>query len=355
MAMNKTVHKILTFTTIDVRKDECEIIDQTLLPERFESIIIRDYKSMGDAIKRLAVRGAPAIGIAASAGLYLGIKNFNVNNYTEFKIEFDKIKEYLQSTRPTAVNLFWALEEMEKVCIEFQNQSVNHIIEKLFKKAREIQDDDTIRCNLIGENAIKLVKEGMTGITYCNAGALATGGIGTALSVFYKAKEKGINLKAISCETRPLLQGARLTCWELTKNGIDTTLICDNTIAQVMDTRKIDFCIVGADRIATNGDTANKIGTCSLAVNAKVRKIPFYVAAPLSTFDVNIETGKDIPIEERDPAEVVMGFGKRTAPEGIKVYAPAFDVTPNEYITAIITEKGILKAPFKKTIKKLKF
>ena len=343
----------MNFKTIEIRKDECEIVDQTLLPNEFKTLKISDYKTMGAAIKRLSVRGAPAIGVAGAAGAYLGIKNTKTSNYSDFKKELDEVVSFLKSTRPTAVNLFWALDEMVLVAEKNKEKTIKEIIETLYKRSVEIQNDDAKRCNDIGENAITLVKDGMTGITYCNAGALATAGIGTALSLFYKAKEKGLNVKAISCETRPLLQGSRLTCWELMQNGIDTTLIVDNTIANVMDTKQIDFCIVGADRIALNGDVANKIGTCSLALNAKERGIPFYVAAPLSTFDFNVKTGAGIPIEERGDEEVTNGYGKRTAPEGIKVYSPAFDVTPNKYITAIITEKGILKPPFDEAIKKL--
>ncbi len=342
----------MNFKTIDVRQGECEIVEQTLLPNKFKTIVIKDYKNMGEAIKRLAVRGAPAIGVAGAAGAYLGALSIKASDYKTFKTKLEPIIEYLRGTRPTAVNLFWALDEIMATVKKNKNKTIDEIKNAMFERAREIQDDDADRCNKIGKNALKLVKNGMTGITYCNAGALATAGIGTALSVFYKAKEKGVELKAYSCETRPLLQGSRLTCWELMQNGIDTTLITDNAIANLMDTKKIDFCIVGADRIALNGDVANKIGTCSLAINAEKRGIPFYVAAPLSTFDFSIKKGKDIPIEERGSEEVTEGFGKRTAPQDIKVYAPAFDVTPAEYITAIITEKGILKPPFKKKIKK---
>jgi methylthioribose-1-phosphate isomerase len=345
---------MMAFKTIDLRENECEIVEQTLLPNQFETLVIKDYQTMGEAIKRLAVRGAPAIGVAGAAGAYLGALAIKAEDYNTFKKEFDQIVDYLKNTRPTAVNLFWALDEIKKTVKQNKDKSLDEIKKAIFKRAREIQEDDAKRCDKIGENAVKLIKPGMTGMTYCNAGALATAGIGTALSVFYKAKEKNIDLKAISCETRPLLQGSRLTCWELMENGIDTTLITDNAIANVMDNKKIDFCIVGADRIAANGDVANKIGTCSLAINAKERGIPFYVAAPLSTFDFNIKKGKDIPIEERGEEEITKGFGKRTAPEKIKVYAPAFDVTPHKYVTAIITEKGIIKPPFKKSIKKLK-
>ncbi len=344
----------MNFKTIDIKEKECEIVEQTLLPIKFETLIIKDYKTMGAAIKRLAVRGAPAIGVAGAAGAYLGALSIKTDDYKVFKTTMDEIIGFLKNTRPTAVNLFWALNEIEKVIKKNKDKSVDEIKREIFKRAKDIQEDDAKRCDKIGKNALKLVKNGMTGITYCNAGALATAGIGTALSVFYKAKEKDIELKAYSCETRPLLQGSRLTCWELMQNGIDTTLITDNAIANVMDTKKINFCVVGADRIALNGDVANKIGTCSLAINAKKRGIPFYVAAPLSTFDFSIKKGMDIPIEERGADEITQGFGKRTAPEKIKVYAPAFDITPAKYITAIITEKGIIKPPFKKSIKKLK-
>ncbi len=343
----------LAFKTIEIRNGECEIVEQTLLPLEFKTVIIKDYIAMGDAIKRLAVRGAPAIGVAGAAGAYLGALSIKNHEKASFQSEFEAIVDYLKSTRPTAVNLFWALDEMLKTFKMHIEKDNAAICDALFQRAKEILEDDVERCNKIGENAVTLVKNGMTGMTFCNAGALATAGIGTALSIFYKAKEKGMDLKVFSCETRPLLQGARITTWELMQNGIDVTLITDNAMANTMDTKKIDFCIVGADRIALNGDTANKIGTCALAVNARERGIPFYVAAPLSTFDFNIKTGKEIPIEERSAEEVTMGFGKRTAPENVKVYAPAFDVTPNKYITAIITEAGIIYPPFEESIKKL--
>jgi methylthioribose-1-phosphate isomerase len=345
---------VLSFNTISIKEGECEIIDQTLLPSEYKIIKIKDYKTMGDAIKRLAVRGAPAIGIAGACGAYLGSLELKAESYSDFKAGMSQIIDYLKGTRPTAVNLFWALDEIKKVIENNSDKSVSELKGLLFKRAEEILEDDKRRCDKIGDNALTLAKEGMCAMTYCNAGALATGGIGTALSVFYKAKEKGVGLKAVSCETRPLLQGSRLTCWELTENGIDTTLITDNAVANTMDTKKIDFVIVGADRIALNGDTANKIGTCSVAINAKERGIPFYVAAPLSTFDFEIEAGGDIPIEERGREEVTMGFGKKTAPDKVKVYSPAFDVTPSKYITAIITEEGIIYPPFKENILKIK-
>ena len=345
---------MLAFKTISIKEGLCEIIDQTLLPLEYKIIEIKDYKTMGDAIKRLAVRGAPAIGVAGAAGAYLGSLEVKSEEYDSFKAEMYVIIDYLKGTRPTAVNLFWALDEIKKIIDNNSKMSVSEIRKLIFKRACEILEDDKMRCDKIGDYALSLVKNGMTAMTYCNAGALATAGIGTALSVFYKAKEKGIDLKAVSCETRPLLQGSRLTCWELTENGIDTTLITDNAVANTMDAKKIDFVIVGADRIALNGDAANKIGTCSVALNAKERGIPFYVAAPLSTFDFEIEKGDKIPIEERAREEVTMGFGKKTAPDKVKVYSPAFDVTPAKYISAIITEVGIIYPPFKENILKLK-
>ncbi|MDH4127856.1 MAG: S-methyl-5-thioribose-1-phosphate isomerase [Spirochaetota bacterium] len=338
--------------TISFNPDYVSIIDQTMLPLEKKIIRITNHLEMGDAIKRLAIRGAPAIGIAAAFGVYLGIKDSTQINNDSFIKEVNNVINYLRTTRPTAINLFWALDEVKNL-IESQKTSKPEQIKKaIYDKAVEIFEDDIERSKKIGEYGEALFNDGDNIITHCNAGGLATSGYGTALAPIFIAKSKGKNIHVYADETRPLLQGARLTTWELIEQNIDVTLISDNMAAHVMKVKKIDGIIVGADRITLNGDVANKIGTYSLAINAKEHNIPFYVAAPLSTFDPNLENGEDIPIEERDPLEITEGFGKRTAPEGVKVYSPAFDVTPNRFIKAIITEKGIIYQPFRANIEK---
>jgi len=339
--------------TITLNEEYVSIIEQTLLPNEKKILKLTNHLDMGDAIKRLAVRGAPAIGIAAAFGLYLGIKDSTQTTYDDFKQEADKVILYLRGTRPTAVNLFWALDEMEKVIQASSEKSVEAIKKVIYNRCVEIFEDDLERGKLIGEYGDSLLKDGDQLITHCNAGGLATSGYGTALAPMYVAHSKGKKIHVFADETRPLLQGSRLTAWELMESGIDVTLISDNMAAHVMKTKKIDAIIVGADRITLNGDVANKIGTYSLAINAKEHNVPFYVAAPLSTFDREMEEGDDIPIEERDPIEVTEGFGKRTAPIGVNVFSPAFDVTPNRYITGIITEKGIIYPPFRENILKV--
>jgi methylthioribose-1-phosphate isomerase len=332
-------------------RDGCaQYIDQTKLP--LEEIIVKtvDYRVIAGDIKRLALRGAPLIGISAAFAVYLGAYEFREVPNDEFEIRFQEVCSHLAKTRPTAQNLFWAIDEMKKVYELHKNKNRKFLLENLIDKATSILDDDIRRCDLIGSFGNELVPDNATIITHCNAGLLAVGGIGTALGVIYKAKESGKKIRVFADETRPLLQGARLTTWELMKNGIDVTLIPDNTAAFFMQRNKVDLAIVGADRITTNGDVANKIGTYNLAIICREHNIPFYVAAPLSTFDFNLKTGTEIPIEERPAEEVTEFFGKRTAPRGVKVFSPAFDVTPNELISAIITEEGIIKKPFNKAI-----
>lgn len=329
------------------------IIDQTKLPTILEVIQIDAVKDCWDAIKQLKVRGAPAIGIAAAYGVVIGTKNANESSFDSFYSEFKKVSDYLASSRPTAVNLFWALERMDRVALESKHLSVKEIKKLLEKEAVLIHKEDEETCRKIGENGLKVLKDGMTVLTHCNAGRLATAKYGTALAPIYVAQEKGMNIKVYADETRPLLQGARLTAFELQEAGIDVTLITDNMAAMVMSKGWIDAVIVGCDRVAANGDAANKIGTYGVALLAKAHNIPFYVAGPLSTIDMDTPTGKEIPIEERDPSEIINGFGKQTAPTDIKVFNPAFDVTPNELITGIITEKGIARAPYDISIKKL--
>lgn len=329
------------------------LIDQTKLPTELVVIEIDNIKDTWYAIKELKVRGAPAIGIAAAYGLYISIKDIEAEDLSSFYSEFKKASDYLATSRPTAVNLFWALERMDKVVQANKHLTVNEIKAALEKEAILIHKEDEETCRKIGENGMEVLKDGMTVLTHCNAGRLATAKYGTALAPIYVAKEKGMNINVYADETRPLLQGSRLTAFELMEAGVDVTLITDNMAAMVMAEGKIDAVIVGCDRVAANGDTANKIGTYSVALLAKAHNIPFYIAGPLSTIDLNTLTGKEIPIEEREPKEIIHGFGNQTAPSNVKVYNPAFDVTPNELITGIITEKGIARAPYDKSIKEL--
>lgn len=329
------------------------LIDQTLLPAEIKYIYCEDLKSIWHAIKTLTVRGAPAIGIAAVTGVLLGIKDIRTDDTEAFFKELKNVTNYLGSSRPTAVNLFWGLSRMERVAWENRDKPVHTIKEILLREAINVQNEDKSICRQIGENGAKFIKDGDGVLTHCNAGGLATADYGTALAVMFKAKENGKKFKVYADETRPLLQGARLTTWELMHAGIDVTLICDNMAAHVMKLGKIQCVIVGADRIAANGDAANKIGTYGVSILAKEHGIPFYVAAPVSTFDLNITSGDEIPIEERSSEEVTCGFGKRTAPEGVKVFNPAFDVTPAKNITAIITEKGVIEKPSTENVQKI--
>jgi methylthioribose-1-phosphate isomerase len=329
------------------------LIDQTLLPTELKYVYCEDIKSIWHAIKTLMVRGAPAIGIAGAMGVVLGIKNINAKDANTFLKQLKQVTTYLGSSRPTAVNLFWGLVRMERIAQENKRKPVQEIKAALLQEAIKIQNEDKAICRKIGENGTGFIKDGSGVLTHCNAGGLATADYGTALAVMFKAKEQGKQFKVYADETRPLLQGSRLTAWELIQAGIDVTLICDNMAGHVMKLGKVQCVIVGADRIAANGDTANKIGTYGVSILAKEHGIPFYVAAPVSTFDLSIKSGNDIPIEERSSEEVTCGFGKRTAPEGIKVFNPAFDVTPAKNITAIITEKGIIKNPSVENIQQL--
>lgn len=327
------------------------LLDQQKLPLETEYIELHTIQDVWDSIKSLQVRGAPAIGIAAAFGLAMAALNYESASWADFKKQLSKDKEFLAGSRPTAVNLFWALNRME-ASIE-NAASVNEAKTVLVHEAIQIQLEDEMVCRQIGENALDLFKKNDSILTICNAGSIATARYGTALAPFYLAKEKGIPLKVFASETRPVLQGSRLTAWELHQAGVDVTLITDNMAAHTMKAKNISAVIVGADRIAANGDTANKIGTLGLALLAKSYGIPFYVAAPLSTFDIEISSGDDIPIEERHEEEVTHLNGQRIAPEGIHVFNPAFDVTPGEYITAIITEKGIIGGDYSAEIPKL--
>jgi len=340
--------------TIAWKNGAVRLIDQTLLPHEYKIVTCRDVKKLWRAIKTLQVRGAPAIGIAAALGVILGVKDAKAKDATRFSKEVKRVCAYLASSRPTAVNLFWALARMERVARNNLHKNVREVKRLLLKEALLIIDEDKKSCRAMARHGARLIKSGDTILTHCNAGALATADYGTALGVLFEAKRQGKLITVFADETRPLLQGARLTAWELMHEGIDTTLICDNMAASLMAKGKIDVVFVGADRIASNGDTANKIGTYSLAVLAHYHKIPFYVVAPISTFDMTLKTGRDIPIEERDGDEVRTVLGKFVAPKGVKVYNPAFDVTSHELITAIVTERGIFRAPYARSLKKLR-
>jgi len=336
--------------TIAWKNGKVRIIDQTKLPHKLVYLDIKDVRSMWRAIKKLKVRGAPAIGVAGAFGVILGTKKIPAKNYRDFKHRLDKVISYLVSCRPTAVNLFWALERMRDCAKKNSNKNVDEIKKALLKEALKITEEDKKCCRAMAKHGAKLVKSGDRILTHCNAGGLATVDYGTALGVLFEAKRQGKKISVFVDETRPLLQGARLTTWELLKEKIDVTLICDNMAASLMAKGEIDKIFVGADRIARNGDMANKIGTYNLAVLAKFHKIPFYVVAPLSTFDVKLTSGAAIPIEERSGDEVRGVMGKRIAPKGVKVYNPAFDVTPARLVTAIITEKGILRPPYRASL-----
>lgn len=327
--------------------DGClEMIDQRLLPGEFVKIRCKDVGSLWDAVKTLAVRGAPAIGVAAGYGVCLVMQG--IDSGADMGAALKHLEEgadYLAQSRPTAVNLFWALDRMRAFAKAFDGTDVGALKEGLLGEAHEICREDKAMCKAIGVNGERFIKESSGVLTHCNAGALATAGQGTALSPMYEAHSLGRKFKVFVDETRPLLQGGRLTAWELTQAKIDATLICDNMAGVLMKQGKVDAIITGADRIAANGDTANKIGTFSLSILAKEYGIPFYIAAPSSTFDLSIASGDEIPIELRDAGEVT-SFGERpTAPDGMKVYNPAFDVTDAANITAIITEKGVIEKP----------
>ncbi|MEO2076130.1 MAG: S-methyl-5-thioribose-1-phosphate isomerase [Bacillus sp. (in: firmicutes)] len=330
-----------------------KILDQTKIPSVTEFLEITKIEDAWDAIKQLKVRGAPAIGIAAAYGLVVGIKDAPENSFEDFYTYFMKQADYLATSRPTAVNLFWALKRMDERALKEKEHPIAQIKTSLEEEAHTIRNEDEEVCRTIGEHALTLLHDGMGVLTHCNAGGIATARYGTALAPLYLAKEKGWNINVFADETRPLLQGARLTAWELMQAGIDVTLITDNMAAMVMQKGWVQAVIVGCDRVAANGDVANKIGTYGVALLAKAHNIPFYVAAPISTIDLDTKTGEEIPIEERDASEITHGFGKRTAPEGVKVFNPAFDVTPHELVTAIITEKGILRGNYKEELPKL--
>ena len=328
--------------TIRWKADYAELIDQRKLPHEEVYVEIKSAGEMYNAIKDMLIRGAPAIGVAAAYGIALSALN------SKDLDSFEKDIRLIESARPTAYNLFYAVKRMRKLLQEEGFQPPLFV-----EEAIKIHEEDRKLTELLGEKGSELIKDGSFYMTICNAGALATGGIGTALSVFYKAKEKGREITVFVPETRPFLQGARLTAWELTKNGIKAILIVDGAVAHIMRTEKIEGVFTGADRIAVNGDTANKIGTYSLSLAAREQGVPFYVVAPSTTFDLALDSGGDIPIEERNKDEITCFMGVKSAPEDISVRNPAFDVTPHELISGIVTEKGIISPPFEEKIREI--
>ena len=341
--------------TIEWKDDAVVMIDQRKLPASEVYVTCKTANEVAKAIKTMVIRGAPAIGVAAAMGIAVGLTRSRATGTKQFTTEFQKTCELMAGTRPTAVNLFWAIERMKKAfaAAAHDGQSVDEIKRKLVAEARAIHDEDVQSCRTMGAHGATLVPSSARILTHCNAGALATAGYGTALGVIRAAAEQGKTIAVLADETRPFLQGARLTAWELVRDGIDTTVITDNMAGAMMRLGEVDLVVVGADRIAANGDVANKIGTYSVAVLAKEHGIPFYVAAPLSTVDLNTPDGSRIPIEERNEREVTHVGATRLTPEGARIRNPAFDVTPSQYVTAIITERGIARAPFTESLPQL--
>ena len=328
-------------------------IDQTKLPTEEAYVTCKTYQQVADAIRNMVVRGAPAIGVAAAMGIALGIKNSKAETVGELKPEFDKICDAIGNTRPTAVNLFWAIRRMREKFEQLRVRPLPQLKQALIEEAQRMHAEDIAGNQAMGRHGATLMPASGGVLTHCNAGALATCGYGTALGVIRAAVEQGKKLHVYADETRPFLQGSRLTAWELMKDGIPTTVISDNMAGAMMKQGKIGAIVVGADRIAANGDVANKIGTYTLAVLAKEHGIPFYVAAPFSTVDLDTLDGNSIPIEQRNPREVTHIAGKQMVPDGTEVENPAFDVTPAKYVSAIVTEKGIARAPYGESLRKL--
>ncbi len=348
---------IIPITTIDLTPegDALYLVDQTQLPGRVEMLTLKTQEEIWDAIYHLRVRGAPAIGVAAAMGIYLAAREIPETNFEAFYQTFLEKKAYLASARPTAVNLFWALDRMEKIVLANREKPVSEIVSALHREALIIREEDEAVCRAIGGHGVELLRPGMGILTHCNAGTLATARYGTATAPIYRAHELGMEGLRVFCdETRPLLQGARLTSFELHEAGVDTWLICDNMASSVMQKAWVNIVFVGCDRVAANGDAANKIGTSGVAILAKHYGIPFYVCAPSSTIDMRLQTGAEIQIEERKPTEVTeMWYKEPMAPAGVHVYNPAFDVTDHSLITGIITEFGIAYPPFDEAFRKL--
>jgi methylthioribose-1-phosphate isomerase len=330
--------------TVEWKNGAVRLLDQSKLPGSVEFLDCRDYQTVAEAIRTLKVRGAPAIGVTAAMGVALGAQKINVSDYPTFSQAVLKVCDELAATRPTAVNLFWAIERMKRKLASLRTEPISAIKQALDLESQAILEEDVALCKTMGRHGAELIHDGETVLTHCNAGSLATAGYGTALGVIRAAWEQGKKINVIADETRPVLQGARLTAWELMQDHIPVTLITDNMAGSLMRQGRIHLCVVGADRIAANGDVANKIGTYSLAVLAKAHHIPFYVAAPYSTIDLNTKSGDEIPIEQRNASEVTTIHGSHpVAPKDVPVYNPAFDVTPAEFITGIITEQGVFK------------
>ncbi len=339
--------------TLEWTPEGVRFIDQTRLPTEEIYVTCRNYQEVANAIREMIVRGAPAIGVAAAMGIALGIQQSNAKDEQGLQADFDRIAGVLGKTRPTAVNLFWAIRRMREKFESLAGRGLEKIRAALIQEAQQMHLEDVAANQAMGRYGAALLPSSGGVLTHCNAGALATCGYGTALGVIRAAVESGKKIQVFADETRPFLQGARLTAWELVKDGIQTTVIADNMAGAMMKQGKINAVIVGADRIAANGDVANKIGTYSVAVLAKAHSIPFYVAAPWSTIDLNTPTGDEIPIEQRSPKEVTHHGGKQMAPDGVLVENPAFDVTPAGYVTAIVTERGVARAPYWESLKEM--
>ena len=340
--------------TIDWQGDVIVMVDQRKLPAQEVYVRCRTAQEVARAIRTMVIRGAPAIGVAAAMGIALGMRKSTAKGTRQYAVELQKICGMMAATRPTAVNLFWAIDRMKRAFAEGAQagQSPDELADRLEREARAIHDEDVASCRAMGSHGAAVVPDGARVLTHCNAGALATAGYGSALGVVRAAVEQGKQIAVIADETRPFLQGARLTAWELVRDGINTTVITESMAGPLMRAGEIDLVVVGADRIAANGDTANKIGTYTVAVLAHEHKVPFYVAAPLSTIDLSTPDGDQIPIEERDQREITHLGSARLTPEGVKIRNPAFDVTPHRYIAGIITEKGIFKPPYTESLKR---
>ena len=340
--------------TIEWQGDTIVMVDQRKLPAQELYVRCRTAQDVAKAIRTMVIRGAPAIGVAAAMGIALGMRRSTAKGTKQFAVEFQKTCDMMAATRPTAVNLFWSIDRMKRTFSEgaLAGESTDELVARLDREARAIHDEDVANCKTMGAYGASLVADGARVLTHCNAGALATAGYGSALGVIRAAVEQGKKIAVFADETRPFLQGARLTAWELVREGINTTVITESMAGPLMRAGEIDVVVVGADRIAANGDTANKIGTYTVAVLAHEHKIPFYVAAPLSTIDLATPDGDHIPIEERDQREVSHLGSSRLTPEGAKIRNPAFDVTPHRYIAGIITERGVFRAPFADSLKR---
>lgn len=339
--------------TLRWEADALSIVEQTLLPMEVKYVRLSTVEEVWEAIRKLRVRGAPAIGLAAGFGMYLGLRSTSCTDWKEFRQEAQQRADYLNSSRPTAVNLRWAVERMLRLLDSNHETPVAQLLDLLLEEAQLMMREDNEVCQSIGRHGLEVVHDGSSVLTHCNAGGLVTARFGTALAPIYAAHAQGRKVRVFSDETRPLLQGARLTAFELQRAGVPVTLICDNMAATVMAQKKVDMVMLGADRVAANGDFANKIGTYGVAILAREHKIPFYCVMPLSTIDLRLPDGKGIPIEERQSEEITHGFGRQTAPNGVKVFNPAFDMTPHEYVTAFITEKGIVRPPFERNLRAL--